>query len=484
MPAPAPDAPAALPLGNYYWVLPDQLLAGEHPCGATPELTRERLAALTAAGISCFIDLTEPHEMPAYADALPPGVLYHRRPIPDHGLPADAATMTAILECILAALRGGQRVYLHCRAGIGRTGMTIGCLLAEGGVGGEVAIEELNRLWHASPRARQWPSIPETDAQTAYVRSWSPRAQPAADPLLEPATLAAARGLRTRYLGALLGLATGDAVGAATQYRRPGRFTPVGDMLGGGPFDLPRGAWSDDTAMALCLAESLLERQGFDARDQVERYRRWQQAGYLSATEQCVGITAGTARALARAQWRRQAFSGSHDPEALDPEVLSRVIPVVLYSFADRARAIEQAAEAARTTCQAAAVLNACRALAAALHAALSGASRREILAAAEALIGKTSRPAAHGQEGSAPAALASALNIFARTDSFRDAVLAAANLGGASDVVAAAAGALAGAHYTQSAIPTMWRNSLMKLDLLEGFTDRLLAHALVEFGT
>jgi len=300
-------------------VLPDQLLAGEHPCGATPELTRERLAALTAAGISCFIDLTEPQELPAYADALPGAVQYHRLPIPDHGLPADPAVMRAILECILDALRQGQCVYLHCRAGIGRTGMTVGCLLAEGGVGGEVAIEELNRLWAASPRSRQWTSVPETDEQTAYVRAWSPRAAAAADPLLQPATLAAARGLRARFLGALLGLATGDAVGAATQYRRPGRFTPVGDLLGGGPFDLPRGAWSDDTAMALCLAESLLERQGFDARDQVERYRRWQQEGHLSSTGQCVGITAGTARALARAQWRRQAFSGSHDPAALDP---------------------------------------------------------------------------------------------------------------------------------------------------------------------
>ena len=483
MDAPAPADSAALPLGNYYWVLPGQLLAGEHPLGATPELTRQRLAALTAAGITCFIDLTEAQEMPAYQDALPAGVHYQRMAIPDHGLPSDPAAMTAILERILAALRGGQCVYLHCRAGIGRTGMTVGCLLAEGGTGGEVALEELNRLWLQSPRARQWSSIPETDEQSAYVRSWTPRGAPASDPLLEPATLAAARGLRARYLGALLGLATGDAVGAATQYRRPGRFTPVGDMLGGGPFDLPRGAWSDDTAMALCLAESLLERQGFDARDQVERYRRWQQEGYLSSTGQCVGITAGTARALARAQWRRQAFSGSHDPEALDPEVLSRVTPVVLYYFADPARAIEQAAEAARTTSQAPAVLNACRALAAALHAALSGASRREVVAAAEALIGKTSRPAAHGQEGSAPAALATALDIFARTDSFRDAVLAAANLGGASDVVAAAAGALAGAHHTQGAIPLMWRNSLMKLELLESFADRLLAHALVEFG-
>jgi ADP-ribosyl-[dinitrogen reductase] hydrolase len=484
MDAPAPAVSAALPLGNYYWVLPGQLLAGEHPQGATPELTRQRLAALTAAGISCFIDLTEPQEMPAYADALAPGVQYHRRPIPDHGLPAEEALMSAILECILAALRNGQQVYLHCRAGIGRTGMTVGCLLAEGGVGGEVAIEELNRLWLASPRSQQWSSIPETDEQTAYVRDWRPRAAVAPDPLLEPSTLAAARGLRARYLGALLGLATGDAVGAATQYRRAGRFTPVGDMLGGGPFDLPRGAWSDDTAMALCLAESLLERHGFEARDQVERYRRWQREGYLSATGQCVGITAGTARALARAQWRRQAFAGSHDPDALDPEVLSRVTPVVLYNFADRGRAIEEAAEAARTTCQAPAVLNACRALGAALHAALSGAPRREILAAAEALVGRTSRPSAHGQQGSAPAALASALDIFARTDSFRDAVLAAANLGGASDVITAATGALAGAHYTQSAIPTMWRNSLMKLDLLEGFADRLLAHALLDFGT
>ena len=74
--------------------------------------------------------------------------------------------------------------------------------------------------------------------------------------------------------------------------------------------------------MALCLAESLLERNGFDARDQVERYRRWQQEGYLSATGQCVGITASTARAIAMARWRRQAFSGSHDPTQLDPEPL------------------------------------------------------------------------------------------------------------------------------------------------------------------
>ena len=467
----------ALPLGNYYWVLPRQLLAGEHPAGSNETATRARLASLAAAGVGAFIDLTREEEFDSYQGLLPPGTPYRRHPIPDHGLPRDAAQMGAILADIRAEIAAGRCVYLHCRAGIGRTGMAAGCLLAESH-GGEAAIEELNHLWQRSPRSASWESIPETDAQSQFVRDWRGGAAES-DPLLSPETLAAARALRERFLGALVGAAVGDAVAVATQYRRPGKFTPVGDMLGGGPFELPRGAYSDDTAMALCLAESLLERAGFDARDQAQRYRRWQQEGYLSATEQCVGITAGTARALARAQWRRQAFSGSHDPEALDPETLSRVTPVVLFFFADPEQAAQQAGEAARTTCQAAQVVAACRALARALHAAVSGAPKAAILAAGAA----GAVPGAAAGEPSAGQALAAALKVFEQTANFREAVLAAANLGGASDVVTSACGALAGAHYTLSAIPALWRNSLMKLPLVEEFADRLLAHALVELA-
>src|SRR3569833_3287693 len=199
-------------------------------------------------------------------------------------------------------------------------------------------------------------------------------------PRSDPEALAAVSNLRDRFIGALVGLAVGDAVAAATQYRRPSSFTPVGDMLGGGPFDLPRGGWSDDTSMALCLADSLLERNGFDARDQVERYRRWQQQGYLSATGQCVGITSSTARAIAMAQWRRQALFGSHDPAQQDPEPLSRVAAAVLFYFATSGEAINQATEAARTTCQAPAVLDACRALARALYAALTVQPKSTVL--------------------------------------------------------------------------------------------------------
>jgi ADP-ribosyl-[dinitrogen reductase] hydrolase len=475
-------APQALPLSNCYWVLPGKLLAGEHPGGDAVALTRARLRRLLDAGISCFIDLTAPSELSSYGPELPVSVDYFRKPIPDHGVPQQREHMAEVLECVRGALQAGRVIYLHCRAGIGRTATVAGCLLVERGLAGEEALTELNRLWQTSARAAQWPQVPETPEQADYVRHW---VRAGADPLFEPATLAAARGLRERFHGALLGLAIGDAVAVATQYRRPGKFTPVGDMLGGGPFELPRGGWSDDTAMALCLAESLIESEAFDARDQVARYRRWQQDGYLSCTGQCVGITAGTARALAMAQWRRQPFSGSHDPHALDPEVLSRVAPVTLYFFAHPDAAADRAADAARTTCQAPAALTACRALAQALHAALSGEGKPAILARAQAAIDAALHPLppAVPRASSAPSALAAALECFAQSGNFRDAVLAAANLGGDSDVVAAACGALAGAHYSAGAIPTLWRNSLIKKQLIETAADRLLAHALLDFA-
>ena len=476
-------APAGLPLPNCYWVLPGKLLAGEHPGGSTPELTSTRLSRLIQSGVTCFVDLTEPDEIAPYDAGLPVEIAYVRRPIRDHGVPPDPLQMVEILSSLRHALRAGGTVYLHCRAGIGRTGMVAGCFLAEQGFSGSEALRELNRLWQQSARAEGWPEVPETDAQAGYVRQWALREAIESDPLFEPATLSAARGLRERFHGALLGLAAGDAVAVATQFGRPGRFTPVGDLLGGGPFDLPRGAWSDDTAMALCLAESLLEREGFDARDQVQRYRRWQREGYLSATGQCVGITAATSRALAIAGWRRQPYSGSHDPQAQDPEPLSRVTPVVMYFFAQEAVASERAAEAARTTCQAPMVLEACSALARGLHAALSGESKASILARTAPTGERLARAGAAVAAQTASWALAAALDVFVGTQNFRDAVLAAANLGGNSDVVGAAVGALAGAHYGAGAIPAAWRNSLMKKHFIEDCADRLLAHALLELG-
>jgi ADP-ribosyl-[dinitrogen reductase] hydrolase len=96
--------------------------------------------------------------------------------------------------------------------------------------------------------------------------------------------------LSDRYRGSLLGLACGDAVGTTVEFMRRGSFAPVTDMVGGGPFQLLPGQWTDDTSMALCLAESLLRKNGFDAADQMGRYLNWWKWGYLSATGECFDI--------------------------------------------------------------------------------------------------------------------------------------------------------------------------------------------------
>jgi ADP-ribosylglycohydrolase len=493
-----PNAPKSLnkPIGESYWVIEDRLLAGRYPGGKTPREAERRVASLVEAGFDAFIDLTEPGELPPYDLYLPGSVLYVRKPIPDHGVPRAREYMAEILSELDAALGRGRCVYVHCRAGIGRTGTVIACHLIEQGLSPNAALIRLNELWQGNDLAATWSDVPETDEQHEYVRAWTP----AVDPTKLPDVMDAARTLRERFQGALVGLAVGDALAAHTQFRKPGTFAAVGDLLGGGPFDQPRGAWTDDTAMALLLAESLLEREGFDAHDQVHRYVRWQREGYGSANGQCVGISANVTRALATAQYKRQPFAGSHDPEQLDKDPLSRIAPVAMYFFADASTAVAKAAESARITAQAPLVLDCVRLLAAMVHLALSGRdkaslmhpprdlwatanTRPEVLALYDGAYAHRMPPDITGGGGIFQA-LEAALWAFHRTETFREGALLAANLGRDSDVVAAAYGQIAGAYHGVSAIPGIWRNSLMKQEVVIDSADRLLTHALVTLGS
>jgi hypothetical protein len=160
------------PLANSYWVMPGRLLAGEHPFGADPVDAHDRIAALGAAGIDYFIDLTEINEMPNYRRLLPRRATYVRRPIPDMQIPQDPAYMQEIQALIRTGLGDNRGVYLHCRAGIGRSGTVAGCFLVEQGLGGKAALKELNRLWKQSERSKSFPKVPQTEAQVEFVRSW------------------------------------------------------------------------------------------------------------------------------------------------------------------------------------------------------------------------------------------------------------------------------------------------------------------------
>jgi ADP-ribosyl-[dinitrogen reductase] hydrolase len=115
---------------------------------------------------------------------------------------------------------------------------------------------------------------------------------------------------KDRFRGALVGLAVGDALGTTVESQAPGTFAPVADMVGGGRFELPAGAWTDDTSMALCLADSLLARRGFDPVDQLERYCRWYRDGERSSTGTCFDIGDATRAALERFERTGEPYPG------------------------------------------------------------------------------------------------------------------------------------------------------------------------------
>ena len=130
-----------------------------------------------------------------------------------------------------------------------------------------------------------------------------------------------------RHRGCLLGLATGDALGATLEFQAPGSFEPIHDMLGGGPFGLAPGQWTDDTSMALCLAESLLKSDGFDAADQMRRYLRWYRGGYLSSTGTCFDIGDTCRAALEQFEETDEPFAGSTDPQSAGNGSIMRLAP-------------------------------------------------------------------------------------------------------------------------------------------------------------
>lgn len=165
------------PLPNSYWVLPDNLLAGEYPAVDGPADTRARLDRLLGAGINAFLDLTEVGELPDYRSLLPGYVHYQRSPIIDTRVPLDLAEMRAIQLHLRALLGGGRKIYVHCRAGIGRTGTVIGCYLAEQGLDGAEALKQLNQLWRQSARSSIWPKIPQNSEQADFIRYWAAQLQ-------------------------------------------------------------------------------------------------------------------------------------------------------------------------------------------------------------------------------------------------------------------------------------------------------------------
>jgi len=257
-----------------------------------------------------------------------------------------------------------------------------------------------------------------------------------------------------RCLGSLLGLAIGDAMGAPVEFMDPDSFDPVVGYRSGGPFNLPAGFWTDDTSMALCLAESLIQNEGrVVEKDNLSRYVNWLQYGHNSSTGKCFDIGNGTALSLDRfrnGDWK------PYPPSSAGNGSLMRLVPVVIANFRKReVRVIDLCSQSSSTTHNLYASHLAGRfggILLRAIHGRLRSEFHFPEIENSGGVIENS---------GYAPESLQSALYHFFSTNSFEDAILQAVNRGYDSDTVGAITGQLAGAYYGLSRIPEEWVSGL-----------------------
>ena len=301
-----------------------------------------------------------------------------------------------------------------------------------------------------------------------------------------------------RYQGSLMGLAAGDAVGTTVEFMRPGSFPPVTDLVGGGPFRLKPGEWTDDTSMALCLADSLITCGGFDPGDQMDRYLRWRDDGYLSSNGRCFDIGITVSDALNRYRDTGEPFAGSIDPYSAGNGSLMRLAPVPLFFASNPEHAIHMSGESSRTTHGATTCIDACRYFGGLIVGAVQGESKEELLSPRyssvaglwdrQSLCAEIDEIAAGSFKskeapeivgsGYVVKSLEAALWAFHKSSTFEEGCLLAVNLGDDADTTAAIYGQIAGAFYGLDGIPPQWRELIA-----EGALITKLANGLRQSG-
>jgi len=307
-----------------------------------------------------------------------------------------------------------------------------------------------------------------------------------------------------RYQGSLLGLAVGDAMGVHLEFHMPWDkdFTPVNAMIGGGHYimgheviELKPGEWTDDTSLALCLAESLVLCKGFDMKDQLSRYSDYWHNGHMSSIGECFDIGNTTRSAIQHFEETTEPYSGLTDPDlSASNGSLMRLAPVPLAYAKTPLRAIEYSGESSKTTHALDVCVDACRYLGALIVGAVQGYTKEQLLSPqfcpvehywdlhpltskiytiANGSFREKEPPEIQGS-GYVVDSLEAALWAFARTDNFRDGCLAAVNLGDDADTTGAIYGQLAGTYYGVATIPGEWKKTIVKRELIEQFSNDL----------
>lgn len=292
----------------------------------------------------------------------------------------------------------------------------------------------------------------------------------------------------------MIGLTVGDVLGVPLEFKSPGTFEPIDDIVGGGAFGLEPGEWTDDTSMALCLAESLIEKQGFDPIDQLERYLRWYREGYLSVNGKCFDIGKTTREALFKFEMTHQPFLGPNRENTAGNGSLMRLAPIPLFFNSNPLLAIEKSMESSRTTHGNILAVDACRYFGGLIYGALNGESKDNLLSGLYSPINgyweenplaeeieevvsgsfKNKNPEEIDGSGYVVKSLEAVLWAFYNSSNFEEGCLKVVNLGDDADTNGAIYGQIAGAYYGESGIPKNWVEKIAKFNRIDSIIERL----------
>ncbi|MFM2309288.1 MAG: ADP-ribosyl-[dinitrogen reductase] hydrolase [Chloroflexota bacterium] len=460
-----------------FYTIDAGLCVGPHPAhsGTAPDVVL--IDILREYRVSTIIDLTSPADglvQPlSVLTATLPGLTIHSFPIPDMGVPSYPL-MHAVLDAIDAARAAHHVVYLHCKAGIGRSGLTVACWLIRHGAQPVDAIAQLathrGKLHAVSP-------APESAIQREFVHAWAEPSQSVATDI---------RTFRDRFRGTLLGLVVGDCLGVPFAFAKH-EDTFVTSMQGAGPSGLGVGEWTDRTSMALYVADSIVSCGGFDAHDQIQGYLRWQNEGHWPRSSTCFDSVKTVSQAPIQEQSAGMGFLRRTDPMTAGHGSLLRLAPILMAFGYDAAQCADYAAQSARTTHGAATTVDACQLYARYLAAALQGVPKDavlqvpglafttpEIQAVASGSFLTKQPPTTVGSDFEGTA-LEAALWAFASSDTYATATRAAVNLGHDAHTTGAICGMLAGAYYGESGIPAEWLDVVVRRREIEWLAEELL---------
>jgi ADP-ribosyl-[dinitrogen reductase] hydrolase len=310
--------------------------------------------------------------------------------------------------------------------------------------------------------------------------------------------------LQERYRGAMLGLAVGDALGVPAEFKDRGTFPKITEMIGGGPFRLNPGEWTDDTTMALCLANSLIEKGGFDAKDQMDKYWNWVENGYMSSNGRMFDIGDKTSDSLCKYRKTGNPFAGDNrDDTSSGNGSLMRLTPIPLFyptlpptdkTHNPIPNFLDYSVQMSMTTHGSNDCILSCGHLSGMIVGCLLDKTKEEILSPMycpvpsmyegedfsplllDIIMGgyKTITENQIKSTGYVLHTLEAALWCFYNTETFEDGLIKAVNLGHDSDTTGAVYGQLAGAYYGVQSIPQRWLDKTVMCNIISDVADKL----------